>query len=83
MPGKCLQKIGSAWFDYKKQQVISNIEKLFQHNLWSKEALMNLSKYKKWNSVITQCDCKTTNIKKTESSCLFTCSGKIQKEGEH
>ena len=31
---KCLQKIGSVWFIYKKWLVISAIHKLFQYNFW-------------------------------------------------
>ena len=31
---KCLEKIGSVWFIYKKWQVISTMYKLFQYNVW-------------------------------------------------
>ena len=30
-----------------------------------------------------QTDCKTTSKKSTDSSCVFTQSGKVQKGGEH
>ena len=43
--------------------------------------LMNLSKYKRLR-VLLQSDCKTTIKKRTASSCVFTCSGKLGKGGK-
>ena len=31
---KCQEKIGSAWFIYKKWKVISTIHKLCEYNFW-------------------------------------------------
>ena len=43
---------------------------------------MNLSNYEKVESVTTYSDCKTTSKKRTESSCVFKCSSKVQKGEE-
>ena len=37
----------------------------------------------KVESVVTLSDCETTIKKRTDSSCVFTCSGKVQKGGEY
>ena len=43
---------------------------------------MSLSKSKMWRALL-QSNCETTSKKRTDPSCVFTCSGKVQKGGEH
>ena len=44
--------------------------------------LLVIQKVQKVESANTRSDWKTTNKKRTYSSCVFTCSGKVQKGGE-
>ena len=42
-----------------------------------------MQKVHKVESVNIQSDCKVTSKKRTDSSCVFTQSGKVWKGGEH
>ena len=42
-----------------------------------------MQKVQKLESANIQSDCKTTSKKRTNSFCVFTLSGKVQKGGEH
>ena len=42
-----------------------------------------MQKYKKVESINIQSDCKRTSNKRTDLSCVFTHSGKVQKGEEH
>ena len=67
---------------YLKKKKSYSQESLLQVKLKFYVALV-MWKVQKLESINLKRDCKTTSKKRINSSCVFTCSGKLQKGGRH